>query len=82
MVADIWCLRPVNDNIVLNRSCFIISKDCKRLVDVPEASQKEGTEIVIYEPNYRYNQRWNIFKAGEVYVIKSHFNEMNLDVCG
>lgn len=36
--------------------------------------------MTIYEPNYRYNQRWNIFKAGEIYVIKSFYNKLNLDV--
>ena len=72
--GDVWYLRPVIENIVLNKSCFIISKDKHKLIDIPESSNEEGKRITIYEPNYRYNQRWNIYKAGEIYVIKSHLN--------
>lgn len=59
-----WTLVEVTSNEMLKTSCFIISTDTSKLIDIPEASKKEGEEITIYEPNYRYNQRWNIFKAG------------------
>ena len=80
--ADIWVLKPVADNPILSKSCFIISKDSKKLIDIPESTSKEGVNIIIYEPNYRYNQRWNILRAGVIYVIKSQFNGLNLDVEG
>lgn len=51
-----------------------MSSDTKKLIDIPEASTQQGSHILIYEPNYRYNQRWNIYRAGEIYVIKSFFN--------
>jgi hypothetical protein len=78
--ADVWLLQPVLNNTVLNKSCFIISTDARKLIDIPEATFEEGAKIGIFEANYRYNQRWNIFRAGEIYVIKSHFNCLNLDV--
>ena len=49
-------------------------------LDIPEASHEEGEKIGLWKPNYRYNQRWKILRAGEVYVIKSFFNELNLDI--
>lgn len=78
--ADLWNFKPVTENVNLNKSCFIIANDKRKLIDIPEASRKEGEEIGLYTANYRYNQRWNILRAGEIYVIKSHFNGLNLEV--
>jgi hypothetical protein len=34
----------------------------------------------VWKPNYRFNQRWRIYRAGEVYIIKSYLSKLNLDV--
>lgn len=39
-------------------------------------------QICIWDSNYRFNQRWRIFKAGEVYIIKSFKTDLNLDIEG
>jgi hypothetical protein len=46
--ADVWTLVEVTSNELLKNSCFIISSDCKKLVDIPEASKKEGEEIIVH----------------------------------
>ena len=62
--ADLWRFQPVTENAILSKSCFIISKNNKKYIDIPESSTEEGKQICLWEPNYRYNQRWKILRAG------------------
>lgn len=36
----------------------------------------------MWEANYRFNQRWKIYRAGEVFIIKSFKTDLNLDIEG
>lgn len=38
--ADVWTLVEVTNNEMLKTSCFIISTDTNKLIDIPEASKK------------------------------------------
>jgi hypothetical protein len=51
-------------------------------MDVPASQENEGIQICVWEPNRRFNQRWKIYKAGEVFIIKSFKTDLNLDVEG
>ena len=81
-LADLWIIREVKHNQLLNNSCFIRATDTLQLIDVPGASQEEEEPLIIYDPNYRFNQRWNVYRSGEIFIIKSFFNKMNMDVPG
>lgn len=39
---DTWRLIEVTSNELLKKSCFIISTDTRKLIDIPESSKKEG----------------------------------------
>jgi hypothetical protein len=41
-LMDVWTLIEVTSNESLKKSCFIISTDTHKLIDIPEASKKEG----------------------------------------
>ena len=53
-----------------------------KVIDVPASKGNEGVQICVWESNYRFNQRWRIFRAGEVYIIKSFKTDLNLDIEG
>lgn len=52
------------------------------MMDVPSSMGLEGVKIAIWDPNYRFNQRWKIYRAGEVCIIKSFKTDLNLDIEG
>lgn len=52
------------------------------VLDVPKASDKPGVEICQYPCNNRFNQRWNLKKVGEHYLIQNLKTKMYLDVKG
>jgi hypothetical protein len=60
------------------------SKSERRVLDIPGGSDKEGEEIIQYEYNNRFNQRWLLVKTGasNIYQIQSFKTGLNLDVCG
>ena len=51
-------------------------------MDVPASQANEGVQICLWDANYRFNQRWKIYRAGEVCIIKSFKTELNLDIAG
>lgn len=51
-------------------------------MDVPSSQGNQGVQICLWEANYRFNQRWKIYRAGEVFIIKSFKTDLNLDISG
>jgi hypothetical protein len=77
---DLWELKPVTKNDELRRCSYIQCTRTGKLMDVPASQEAEGVHICIWEPNHRFNQRWKIYKAGDVFIIKSFKTDLNLDV--
>ena len=46
-----------------------------KLMDVPSSQGAEGVHICIWKSNYRFNQRWKVYRAGEVFILKSFIIE-------
>lgn len=51
-------------------------------MDVPSSQGAEGVHICIWKSNYRFNQRWKVYRAGEVFILKSFKTDLNLDIEG
>ena len=81
-LIDGWEFRPVTRNKELNRCCYIRCMRTNKLIDVPASQGNEGVQICIWDANYRFNQRWKIYRAGEVCIIKSFKTDLNLDIAG
>lgn len=77
-VVDLWEIKEVTQNQLLNRCSFIQCVKTNKLMNVP--ALEDGEHICIYEAHRKFNQRWKIYKAGEVFIIKSFKTELNLDV--
>jgi hypothetical protein len=77
---DTWELKEVTKNAELNRCSFIQCTRTSKLMDVPVSQENEGEKVCILEASHRFNQRWKIYKAGEVYIIKNFKTNLNLDV--
>lgn len=52
------------------------------MLDVPQASEKNGERIVIWDRNNRWNQRWYFEKAGSFFYIKNLVSNLCLDIAG
>ena len=81
-LCDTWEFRPVTKNKELNRCCYIRCMRTNKLMDVPASQGNEGVQICLWDANYRFNQRWKIYRAGEVCIIKSFKTDLNLDIEG
>lgn len=79
---DLWEFRPVTKNVELNRCCYIRCNETNKLMDVPASQGAEGVHICLWQANHRFNQRWKIYRAGEVFIIKSFKTDLNLDIEG
>lgn len=72
---------------MLAQTCFISSFRSSDVLDVPEASDKQGTQIIQYACNFRFNQRWILKKVDEVngygfYMIMNAKTGLYLDIKG
>lgn len=57
------------------------------MLDVPEASDKKGVQIIQYPCNFRFNQKWILKKVDEnngcgYYTIKNAKSGLYLDIKG
>lgn len=55
------------------------------MLDVPEASDRKGVQIIQYPCNFRFNQRWILKKVDEIngygyYTIKNVKSGLYLDI--
>lgn len=75
----------VSDNAMVNRTVLLVNaKTQKKVIDVPNASDKECEELVQWEYNNRFNQRWLLVKTGgsNTYQIQSFKTGLNMDIEG
>lgn len=78
----IWEFVQVHNNNVINRSCYIEFAYSNMVLDVPQASEKQGIKICQYPCNNRFNQRWNLIKKEGGYKIQNLKTGLFLDVKG
>ena len=82
---QLFRFETVPHNLMVNRTVLLASgKAPRKVVDVPAASDREGEEMVQWEYNNRFNQRWLLVKTGGVnsYQIQSFKTGLNLDIYG
>jgi hypothetical protein len=61
----------------------IVNNSSGKVLDVPQASEKPGTRVVIWDKNYRWNQRWFFQKSSNnKYLIKNLVSGQCLDIAG
>ena len=66
-----WEVKPCYENPIINRSCYLENAYSGLAMDVPAGSKKSGCEIIQWTLNNRFNQRFNIFKAGNYHKISN-----------
>ena len=71
-----WELRLCHENPIINRSCYLENAFSTLAVDVPAASMDSGKILIQYYFNNRFNQRFNIYKKDEYYVIENLNSKM------
>lgn len=72
---------------MLSKTCYISSLRSGYVLDVPEATEKTGIEIIQYPCNFRFNQKWIFTKVDEVagygfYTIMNAKTGQYLDIKG
>ena len=82
--SQMFRFQPVNfyGNPKLATTALLINKQSGKAIDVPGATTKKGTDIVQWEKNNRFNQRWCFVQHGKGYIIQSLFNGLVLDIEG
>lgn len=82
--SQMFRFQPVNmlNNQKLSNTALLINKQSGKAVDVPGATTKKGKDIVQWEKNNRFNQRWCFVKQGKGVIIQSLFNGLVLDIEG
>lgn len=70
---------------MLAKTCYISSYRSGMVLDVPEASDKPGTQIIQYPCNFKFNQKWILKKVDEVngygfYMISNAKTGLFLDI--
>jgi len=71
-----------HDNPKLSNTALIVNKQSGKAIDVPGATTKKGKDIIQYEKNNRFNQRWCFVQHGKGFIIQSLFNGLVLDIEG
>lgn len=71
---------PVNTNKEVLSSVFLRSSLSGRVIDVPAATADKGAYIIQYRQNYRFNQRWQLIKLTEGYLIQNMRSKLYLDI--
>ena len=82
--SQMFRFQPVNfyGHPKLSNTFMLINKNSGKAVDVPGATTKKGKDIVQWEKNNRFNQRWSWVQHGKGYIIQSLFNGLVLDIEG
>ena len=69
-------------NQELDNTALMLNVASGKVLDVPEASRKEGVAVAQYSKNRRFNQRW-IFERGDGGIVIRNLNsKLVLDVEG
>jgi hypothetical protein len=82
--SQMFRFQPVNvqGHPRLSGTTTIVNKQSGKAIDVPGATTKKGKDIVQWERNNRFNQRWSFVPHGKGVVIQSLFNGLVLDIEG
>lgn len=72
---------------MLAKTCYISSFRSGQVLDIPEASDRQGVQIIQYPCNFRFNQKWILKKVDELngynyYMIYSAKTGLVLDIKG
>lgn len=72
---------------MLAKTCYIASFRSGQVLDIPEASDRQGMQIIQYPCNFRFNQKWILKKVDELngynyYMIMSAKTGLVLDIKG
>ena len=77
---QIFYIVPVNYSNPLNDTCVIYNNHSGKAIDIPQGTFEHGVQLIQYEPNKRFNQRWRWAKIGNSYLLQNVLNGQCIDI--
>jgi hypothetical protein len=79
---QIFYIVPINYSNPLNETCMLYNNYSEKSIDIPQGTFECGAQLIQYEANKRFNQRWRWIKQANGYILQSIFNGFCIDIAG